>query len=216
MKRLASCSVMAVLTLCVAAPAALAAGSSASGGVAVTLGDKVTREIKFHAENVDDRTTKGEMVFTDPAATPGFDPEDPDRSKDQVRGLEIGVAFDCLVVRDNQAVMSGVVVRSDFADAVGERVLLTVEDNALSREREPDRVGWGIYGNHKRDWTPADAELKEDRGWSLTWIATDAERKDDVGVKIDRDPVIGCDSFPLASYALVDVQPRDGDIQVTP
>ena len=91
--------------------------------------------------------------------------------------------------------------------------MLAAEDNALSRG-EPDRIAWGIYGNQKRGWTPGDAELKEDRGWSMTWTATDAERKDDVGIAIEREPVADCGSLPLAAYAFVDVDPRSGEIEV--
>jgi hypothetical protein len=211
MSKLARISVVASWLLYAAVPSA-GAVESASGTVALTLDDRVTRDFSFRAVNRDDGTTVGDLTFTDPAATPGLDPDDP--GKEPVRGLSVAVQIDCLVVGKNQALLSGVVVKASFPDAVGQRALLRVEDG--DGLRIPDGITWGLYGNPKRTWTPADAELKDDRGWSLTWTATDAERRDDPGVKIVRDPVIGCDSFPLVSYVLFDVEPGRGEIDVTP
>jgi len=51
-------------------------------------------------------------------------------------------------------------------------------------------------------------------GVALTWIATDAERRDDVGVPSKKSAEITCQSFPLSSFSLDDVRSGDGGIQV--
>jgi hypothetical protein len=50
----------------------------------------------------------------------------------------------------------------------------------------------------------------------MRWEATDAERKDDQPIKMPRDEAITTQSFPVASYAFVDVERGAGDILVRP
>ena len=44
--------------------------------------------------------------------------------------------------------------------------------------------------------------MKDDAGWLMSWWATDAERKDDVGYMISRTRQVNCRSFPLATFDL--------------
>jgi hypothetical protein len=203
---------VALLALALATVPASAIASSVAGEVRLTLDDRVTREFTFRAVGRDDGSATGDFVFTDPEALPGVDPDDP--GKEPERGLSFAASIDCLVVEKNVGVMSGVIEKSTFPESVGQRVLLTVEDGGGARI--PDGLTWGIYDNTRRDWIPADAELKDDRGWFLTWHATDAERRDDVGFDIVRDPVVGCDTFPLFAYEVFDVREGEGKIEVVP
>jgi hypothetical protein len=86
----------------------------------------------------------------------------------------------------------------------------------LAIQREPDRLTWGLYKPIDRNWTPSDAELKEDPGVGLRWWATDAERRDDVGYAMPLDDKVSIKSFPFASYLFVDTEDGVGDIVVAP
>src|SRR5262245_2862938 len=181
---------------------------SAHGNVQVSVGDDVTRDVKFNVNTEEDGTIKGDITLTDPSATADVDPDNPDASGDKSPGLSVQVEADCLVVNENRAAMSGVIVDSNDPTRIGQLVLLTVEDNGEgTKAAEPDRLTWGVYEDLTRSWTPSDAELPGDTGASLTWIATDAERTDDVGIPSNRSQVVDCNSLPLSSYALVAVQP---------
>jgi hypothetical protein len=206
--------VMALFLSSFASPRAFA--DEVHGNLHFSLDDGVTRSLQFHAKIDKAGAAEGRMTFTDPSALPESDPDDADGPKESTLGISIDVDFDCMVVKENVAVMGGVVVASNEPKAVGRRVLLTVEDNGEGKKAEPDRLAWGIYGNEPKKWIPSDAELEDDKGASLTWIATDAEREDDIGVPSHRSETIGCDSFPLAAYALLDIQQGDGNIQIKP
>lgn len=60
------------------------------------------------------------------------------------------------------------------------------------------------------------AEREDDNGASLTWLATDAERPDDVGIPSNQSKVIGCGTFPLSSYSFADIAHGGGNVQVKP
>lgn len=198
-------------------------GPAAHGNVQVSVGDDVTRNIKFNVETEDNGTINGDIRLDDPSATVGVDPDNPDASSDLPPGLSVQVEVDCLVVQEKRAAMSGVVVDSNIPSRIGQRVLLAAEDNGEGAHDPLDKLTWGVYTNHTRTWTPSDAEWGVDdngnpldQGASLTWTATDAEREDDVGVPSTRSEVVDCHSFPLSSYAMVEVQHGDGNIQILP
>ena len=111
--------------------------------------------------------------------------------------------------------MSGTITDSTVRDLVGQRVLLTVEDNG-DNTGVPDKLTWGIYKPAERSWTPSDAELKEDPGVGLKWLATDAEQKDDAGVTMPREEAMNSQSFPVTSYSFADIARGAGDIKVVP
>jgi len=220
MKIIACCLSLATLFLfSLALPRSTTAaksGPSANGEFWFSAGDGVTRYVKFNAKVNPDGTSKGEMTYVDPGATPESDLDNTDGSTNASAGVSIRIEFDCLVVNENKAVMSGVIAASDFPGAIGQRVLLTVEDNDEGiKVPGPDRLSWGVYKNSNRSWVPADAELETDPP-VLPWLVTDAERSDDVGYLSNRSTTIGCQSFPLSSYAFIDVSHGSGNIQVKP
>ena len=214
-------------------PDVRAGSPSAHGNLHFSSDDGVLLTVHFNATVDQQGHASGDMRFTDPAATPEVDPDNPpdsenppgsenppvsdntQSSEESTAGLSVGVVFDCALIVGNTAVMGGVVVDSTFPEDLGRRVLLAVEDNGQGSKEPRDRVAWGIYGNPKRTWIPSDAELEEDPGVGLTWIATDAEREDDVGVPSNRgDAPVDCNTFPLESYTFVDLQQGDGDVRV--
>src|ERR1051325_70485 len=182
------------------------AGPSANGTFQFTVGDGSVRYVSFDARILKDNKVTGEMTYTDPSASPEVDTDSGD-SASTTTGLSVKASFDCLVINGNRAVMSGVIVESNIGAALGQRVLLVVEDNDQGNNASDlDKLSWGVYKPRNLNWTPADAELENDTGASLRWIATDLERPDDVGIPSHPDTTIGCQSFPISSYAFVDVE----------
>jgi hypothetical protein len=191
------------------------AGPSANGTFQFTVGDGSVRYVSFNARIQKDNKVTGEMTYTEPSASPEVDTDNADTAP--TTGLSVKASFDCVVINGNRAVMSGVIVESNIGAALGRRVLLVVEDNEQGiNAPDLDKLSWGIYQPRNMNWTPADAELENDTGASLRWIATDAERPDDAGIPSHPDQTIGCQSFPISSYAFVDIQHGAGNIQVKP
>lgn len=185
------------------------AGPSANGDFQFTLADGLERSVKFNARIHNDGSSTGEMTFTDPG--------DLDDAGFPHPGFYVKAGFDCLTVKDNRAVMSGMVTESNVGEFIGHRVLLVVEDDGEGiNVPTADKLTWGVYEPVSRNWIPADAEVPGDTGALLDWIATDFERPDDVGIPARRSEVIGCQSFSLSAYAFLDVRHGQGNIQVRP
>jgi hypothetical protein len=206
----------ALLLLSLAAPH-VASAQTASGTYKFVVEGDYVKYLEFDAKAQADGTAIGTMFYSDEAEIANQDVDgtgDPNL-KESYRGFTMQVDLDGLTVNQNQAVMSGTVRDSTIRDLIGQRVLLTVEDNG-DNTRVPDRVTWGLYNPVKKDWEVSDAELKEDPGVGLTWTASDAEVRDDPGIQMPRDESITTDSFPVSSYAFADVQVSSGDMQVQP
>lgn len=190
-------------------------GSTAFGSYQFSLEDGYTKYVEFDARTQPDGSAVGQLTFSDQAPIPDQDVDgtgDPDL-KESPSGVYITVDFDGLKVDRNKAVMSGTVRDASIRRYIGQRVLLVVEDNGDNPET-PDKLTWGFYNLTERGWTPSDAELKEDPGVGLKWIATDAERRDDEGVPYPRVEEITTQTFPLSSYDFVNPERGSGNIQV--
>ena len=195
-----------VLVSAVTLPSASAGnpGPSANGDFEFVFEDGVTRAVEFNARIHNDGDTKGEMTFTDPTGNEGSP-------------ASVKASLDCLVINDNKAVMSGVIKEATSSELVGNRVLLVVEDNGEGiGAASTDKLTWGLYQSTNRTWIPTDFEVPGDTGFLLNWTATDFERDDDVGIPGRPSEVVGCQSFPLASYAFTNVNHGQGNIQVRP
>jgi hypothetical protein len=196
--------------------AAGSSGPSANGDFQFSLVDGALRYIQFDVRTQKNGETRGQMTFNDPAAVIGSDGDDGGATS-SVQGLFVTAEFDCLQIRGNAAVMSGVITQSNALNAIGERVLLVVEDNSEGvKAPSLDKLTWGVYRSSATGWVPSDAELLNDTGVGKVWWATDAERDDDIGISSNRSTTIGCQSFPLSSYSLVNVAHGFGNIQVRP
>ena len=222
MKSIVCASILALFLLSFPASpltAAQTGGGAAEGSFRFALADGLAKSIEFSAVGNSDGSATGRMTFSGPAE---FSEEDLDGTGGKgfggrIENLSIEVEFDGLLVERNRAVMSGVVTGSTLSDYIGQRVLLVVEDNGDGiGERGGDKFTWGVYRPAEEGWIPSDSELEEDNGWGMTWIATDAERRDDEGVQIRRNWELNCKSFPLSSYDFADTTEGDGDIQVQP
>ena len=181
-------------------------GPSANGDFQLDAGDGIPRYLQFDAR--EEGNNHGSLTYSDPSTTP---------EGATVPGVQMTVTFDCVKVQGNRAVMGGVITSSNILAAINNRALLVVEDNGEGIDATaPDRLTWGVYLNVTRDWTPKDSEREDDNGASLTWIATDAERPELPGIPSNQSTTVRCDSFPLSSYAFVDVAHGNGNIQVKP
>jgi hypothetical protein len=222
MKSGAYISILALVLLNFALPCAASARpitQSAEGRVRFTSEDGLTKSLEFSASGSGDGSATGEMRLSGPAE---IQDQDVDGTGERLpsgffENLYIEARIECLKIERNRAVMCGTVTGSSIGDYIGQRVLLVVEDNGAGlAPREGDALTWGLYKQTSRDWIPADAELREDDGWRMTWTATDAERRDDQDVPYTRDQQIDCQRFPLSSYAFADITEGEGDIRVNP
>lgn len=212
MKSIIRAFVLALFVVCLALPGlalAGAEGASATGSFKFVLEDGETRFVEFKAEEGTEGQAAGEMTFSDPVAVPVEDPDNPELPKTE--GVLVKAKFDCMQVNENRAVIGGEIYDSNVASNIGLRVLLIIEDNGL----EKDRLTWGIYQQPAKGWIPKDAELDDDKGAELKWIATDFERPDDVGIPSDLSKVVACKSFPLDSYEFPEIKAAGGDLQVS-
>jgi hypothetical protein len=203
-----------VLTFFAAAQTARAA-SAAAGSYQFTLtGDKYLKYVEFEASTQADGSASGFIYMTDEAVITLQDVDGSGESKEKFVGYNFKADVDGLIVTENKAVLSATIRDASNQAFIGQRVLLTVEDNG-DNTRVPDRLTWGVYKPIDRRWIPSDAELKDDPGVGLRWWATDAERRDDVGYQMPRDEKVSTQTFPLATYGFVDASDGAGDIRVT-
>ncbi|HEV7374514.1 MAG TPA: hypothetical protein VGN95_07345 [Pyrinomonadaceae bacterium] len=190
---------------------------AARGTYQFSFEDGYAKYADFDAATQTDGSTTGQLFFSDEQEITDQDVDgtgDPDLTQ-TYRGFYVKATFDGLVVNNNQAVMSGTVSESSTRYLIGQRVLLTVEDNG-DNTRIPDKLTWGFYQQVEKRWTASDAELSVDPGVGLNWIATDAERRDDAGVSMPRSEKIDTKTFPLSTYSFDDAESAAGDIAIHP
>jgi hypothetical protein len=215
MRTLRFTSLLALTLMTFAAAQTTRAASGAAGRYQFTLaGDKDLKYVEFEASSQGEGAT-GFISMTDEAILVEQDVDGTGEEREKIVGYSFRAEVDGLVVQENQAVLSATIRTASNEALLGQRVLLTVEDNG-DDPRKPDRLTWGIYKPIDRRWEPSDAELEKDPGVGLRWWATDAERKDDVGYAMPRDESVGTQTFPVASYGFADADNIAGDIRVSP
>ncbi|HWS86750.1 MAG TPA: hypothetical protein VN282_07285 [Pyrinomonadaceae bacterium] len=189
-----------------------AAAESARGSYQFTLGDRLTKYVEFDAQALAGGGASGRLFYSDEAEVTEQDVDGVGDPEERQQGFYFSADLDGLTVSGNRAVISGTVRDASIASLVGQRVLLTVEDNGTG-EREPDKLTWGVY-KPVGSWETSDAELERDPGVGMTWETSDAEREDDVPVRMPPDTSIGTQTFPFSAYAFVDTSDGAGDIVV--
>ena len=192
-----------------------AAAQTAGGSYQFALEDGRTKYVEFDARAQSGGGAAGSMFFSDDAPITEQDVDGVGDPVENHPGFYFRAEFEDMLVTDNKAIMTGTVRDSSISSLIGQRVLLTVEDNG-DNSREPDRVTWGVYTNLRRDWEVSDAELERDPGVGMSWMASDSEREDDRGVLMPGDDSIGVHTFPVASYEFVVAAEGAGDISVRP
>jgi len=214
MKNIIGVFIMAVLAVCIALPNLVfagAEGSTASGSFKFSLDDGETRFVEFKANELAEGAGEGEMTLSDPAAIPVDDPDNPEKPK--TPGVLVRAKFDCMDTSKNMAIIGGEIFDSNVPANIGQRILLVIEDNGV--EGAKDRLTYGIYQQPAKGWIPVDAEDPDDKGASLTWWATDSERRDDVGFQMPQSKLVQCKTLPAAAHDFFDFKYGGGDLQVT-
>ena len=212
MQKFGFVSLLLLLSLATSQPAG---AQYATGIYRFILDDELIKYVDFEARS-DGKTTDGQLTFTDEAWISDYDPEDP-RPGDSPRELFVKASLDSLTVERNQAMLGGTVTDSSHRSYIGKWVQLVVEDNGEGVE-VPDRLTWSFCQPPPGSWVPVDAENPRDDGAYLRWWATDAERKDDVGIPstdLLAKPT-GCPVHLLAVYPFADLIKWEGDIVVQP
>ncbi len=210
---------LSILVILVSAPLLAQNNGVSANGTFTFSNAGATKTIDFNArQHTNDSGADGEMTFSGPAEISGQDVDgDGTTSPGTLTNLTVKVKLDCLSLNGNRAAMSGKITASSLPELVGRQSVLAVEDNGEgSKATGPDRFTWGLYRSTAMTWTPSDAEVPGDNGWSFSWTATDAERPDDAGVPARPSTTIDCHAFPLSSYSLEDVPQGGGNIQVKP
>ena len=212
MKSIIGAFTMALLIVCLVFPGLVFAGvegATAAGSFKFVLEDGETRFVEFKASESANGQGSGELTVSDPAVLPVIDPDNPEER--QTPGVIVRAKIDCMDASQNTAIMGGEIFDSNVPNAIGLRVLLVVQDNGV--EGEKDKLTWGVYQLPGK-WTPVDAENPEDNGASLTWLATDAERRDDTGIKMPLSKLVQCKFFPGAAYDFPEIKYAGGDLEV--
>lgn len=195
-------------------------GPAASGAYRFILADKVTRTLEFDARGDKEGGGSGWMTFIDQVKLPDQDVDGTGDAgdKDAPPDFYIKAEFNAVTTGKNNALMNGTIVDSSHRSYIGKWVQLVVEDNGDGRER-PDTLSWRFCQPEPGGWIPEDAEVPGDRGAYMSWWATDAERKDDVGIPSPSyipGQLKRCLNHPLSSYEFVNILKWDGDIRVQP
>ena len=221
--KVVAATILALFLLSLATPhrtTAQTEGPAASGIYRFILYDRVVKTVDFDARGDKEGSASGPMTFIDQVQLPEQD-EEGGGGKGEDPPLEdfyVKAEFNGMTVEKNKAVMNGTVVDSSHRLYIGKWVQLVVEDNGDGRER-PDTLSWRFCQPEPGGWIPEDAEVPGDRGAWMSWWATVAERKDDVGIPSTSyipGQLKRCVNYPLSSYSFVEVLKWDGDIRVEP
>jgi hypothetical protein len=216
MRTLRFTSLPALLLFIFAAAQTAGAQTAAAGSYQFTLtGDKYLKYVEFDATGKEDGSATGYISMTDEAVITLQDVDGTGDKEGRIAGYNFKADVDGLSVVKNQAVLSATITTASNELLIGQRVLLTIEDNG-DNTRVPDHLTWGVAKPIDRTWVPSDAEWKEDPGVGLRWWATDAERKDDVGYAMPRSETIDAKSYPIAAFDFVDADNISGDLRVSP
>jgi hypothetical protein len=193
-----------------------AQAGAANGAYKFILEDELAKYVEFDVRTDEKGNTTGYMQFTDEAkilfqnvdGTEEFKPEEP-------VAFYMAADLDGMKIEKNRAVISGTIRDSSYRSYIGKWVQLVIEDN--DGIEVPDRLVWSFCQPEQGGWIPEDAEVKGDRGAYMSWWATDAERKDDVGIP-SPDLIPGnlksCRVYSIWSYDFATILKGEGRVQI--
>lgn len=207
-----------IITLVLLATPILASAQAgaATGKYKFVMEDGLAKYLEFDVVSDAKGGTTGYMVLTDEALVAIEEPngdEGPRRGESLPFSMKADIGE--MTIEKNKAVISGMVRESSIPRYLGKWVRLVIEDNDGIEVR--DRFGWSFCAQEPGGWIPSDAEVPGDRGAFLSWWATDAERKDDVGIpspNLIPGELKGCRPFPLLAYDFAEFLKGDGAITI--
>jgi len=194
-----------------------AQAGAASGTGKFVMDDGLLKSLDFDAKSDDRGTATGFMKFTDEAKVFFQDVDGTgDTPKDEAVAFSMSADLDTMKIEKNRAVISGIVRDSSYRSYIGKFVQLVIEDN--DGVEVPDKLVWTFCEQQPGGWIPQDAEDPNDRGAFMSWWATDAERKDDVGIpspNLIPGNLKSCQVYPLQTYEFASMLKWDGAITIT-
>jgi hypothetical protein len=177
--------------------------------------DGFTKYLEFDATSDDKGSATGYMIFNDDGPVRFQDVDGTGEPKDEPLPFSMKAEFSSMTIVKNRALINGVVRDSSYAGYIGKWVQLVIEDN--DGIEVPDKFVWSFCQPESGGWIPQDSEVPGDRGAFLSWWATDAERKDDVGIpspNIIPGNLKSCRVYPVFSYEFASILKGDGAIQI--
>lgn len=210
------CPSLLLLCLVLLATPLLASAQVASGQYKFIMDDGLTKYLEFDARSGERGAASGYMVFNDEAKISFQDVDGSgDVPRDEPGPFFMKAEFESMTVEKNRAVINGVVRDSSYRSYIGKFVQLVIEDN--DGFEVPDKFVWSFCTPEPGGWIPSDAEVLGDNGAFLSWWATDAERKDDVGIpspSLIPGELKSCKVQPLRNYEFASIFKGDGAIQI--
>ena len=210
------CAVLFVLTLFVATPSiASAQAGLATGKFKFFMDEESNKTLDFEARSDARGNTSGFMKFTDDARVLFQDVDGTGEPQDEPGPFFMTAALDKMTIDQNRAVMSGVIRESSHRSYVGKWIQLVIEDN--DGREVADKFGWSFCQPDLGGWIPSDAEVPGDQGAFMSWWATDAERRDDVGIpspNLIPGSLRACVVHPVRAYDWATLLKAQGEIRI--
>ena len=189
---------------------------TASGRFKFFMDDELLKAFEFDARSDERGGATGFMQFTDEAKIVFQDVDGTgDIPKEEPVPFSMKADFETMTIEKNRAVINGVVRDSSYRSYIGKFVQLVIEDN--DGVEVPDKFVWSFCQPEPGGWIPQDAEDPNDRGAFLSWWATDAERKDDVGIpspNLIPGNLKSCKVHPIRAYEFVPILKGEGVITI--
>ena len=210
----ASLFVMSLVLL--ATPLLASAQGTAAGKFKFIMDDELSKYLEFDAKSTERGGASGYMIFTDEAKVEIIDVDGTgDVPKEEPAPFSMKAEFDSMTIEKNRAIISGVVRDSSYRSYIGRWIQLVIEDN--DGVEVQDKFVWTFCQPEAGGWIPEDSEVPGDRGAFMSWWATDAERKDDVGIpspNLIPGPLKACKSYPLANFEFATIFKGEGAISI--
>ena len=178
--------------------------------------DGLVKYLEFDVRTDERGGTQGYFLFTDEAKAPLEEPNgDEGGRKGESLAFSMKADLSEMTIEKNRAVISGMVRESSHSRYLGQWIRLVIEDN--DGVEVADKFGWSFCAQEQGGWIPSDAEVPGDRGAFMSWWATDAERKDDVGIpspNLIPGNLKGCRPYPVFAYDFAEFLKGEGTITI--
>lgn len=190
---------------------------TATGQYKFIMEDRLTKYLEFDARNDERGGATGYMIFNDEARVVLQDVDGTrDVPREELVAFTMTAALETMTIDKNRAIINGVVRESSYKSFIGKYIQLVIEDN--DGIEVPDKFVWSFCQPEVGGWIPSDAEVKGDQGAFMSWWATDAERKDDVGVpspSLIPGSLKSCKTYQISGYEWAPIQKGDGAISIS-
>jgi hypothetical protein len=189
---------------------------AANGNFKFIMEDGLTKSFEFDARSDERGGATGSMLFNDEAQIVFQDVDGTgDVPKEEPVPFFMKASLDAMTIEKNRAIINGVISDSSYRSYIGKWVQLVIEDN--DGVEVPDKFVWTFCTPEPGGWIPSDAEDPNDRGAFLSWWATDAERKDDVGIpspNLIPGMLKSCKVYPVQAYEFATILKGDGVLTI--